>query len=55
MSRLLFVCRRLDERGATAIEYAIVAAVISVAVIVSLEALSISVTGQWDSVASAFD
>ncbi|MCW5772486.1 MAG: Flp family type IVb pilin [Rhodospirillaceae bacterium] len=40
-----------DEKGATAIEYALIAALVAVAIIVALEALGTSLGGLYDSVA----
>lgn len=40
-----------EEEGATAIEYALIAALVAVAIIVALEALGTSVGGLYDSVA----
>lgn len=48
--------RRLmrDSRGATSIEYAIIAAVMAVVLVAVLETLSGSVGGKWNSVSDAF-
>jgi pilus assembly protein Flp/PilA len=41
-----------DERGATAIEYALIAAIISVAVIASSKSIGTSLSGTFSTVAS---
>ena len=40
-----------DEQGSTAIEYALIAAIISIGLVVSLKAISDNVDGQFSSVA----
>ena len=42
-----------DERGATAIEYAMIAAGIAVAIVAAVNALGGSVKGMYDTVAAA--
>jgi pilus assembly protein Flp/PilA len=46
--------RRLihDDSGATAIEYALIASLIAVAIVTALQALGTSITGTFNSVAS---
>jgi pilus assembly protein Flp/PilA len=41
-----------DEKGATAIEYALIAALVSVAILVALEALGTSLGGLYNSMSS---
>jgi pilus assembly protein Flp/PilA len=43
-----------DESGTTAIEYALIATGISVAILTAVQALGASVTGLYDTVAGAF-
>lgn len=43
-----------NERGATAIEYAIIAAGIAVAVLASIQALGVNVVGLFETAADAF-
>lgn len=47
--------RRLlrQQDGATAIEYALIAAGIAMAIIVSVNALGVSVAGMWSAISSA--
>lgn len=45
----------LSRHGATAIEYAIVAAVVALMVVAALELLQGSVGGQWNTVANSFN
>ncbi|MGD9924003.1 MAG: Flp family type IVb pilin [Pseudorhodoplanes sp.] len=42
-----------DERAATAIEYAMIAAGIAVAIVAAVNALGVSVKGMYDSVSTA--
>jgi len=42
-----------DERGATAIEYALIAAGIAVAIVSAVNSLGVSVKGMYDSVSAA--
>jgi pilus assembly protein Flp/PilA len=42
-----------EEQGATAIEYALIAAGIAVAIVAAVNALGVSVLGMYQSVASA--
>ena len=42
-----------DERGATAIEYALIAAGIAAAIIITVNALGVSVKTMWTAVANA--
>ena len=44
-----------DESGATAIEYGLIAALISVAAIAALTSVGSSLTGMFNTVASALD
>ena len=44
-----------DESGATAIEYGLIAALISVAAITALTSVGSSLTGMFNTVASALD
>lgn len=46
-----FLC---DDSGATSIEYALIASIISVSIIVSLRLISTSLQGTFNSVSSAF-
>jgi pilus assembly protein Flp/PilA len=43
----------LDDEGATAIEYGLIAALVSVAAIVALQAMSLSLRGIFNDVATA--
>ena len=49
------LCRRLlrEQQGATAIEYALIAAGIAAAIIVSVNALGVSVVNMWSAISSA--
>lgn len=42
-----------DERGATAIEYAMIAAGIAVAIVAAVNALGVSVKGMYDTISAA--
>ena len=42
-----------DERGATAIEYALIAAGVAAAIVITVNALGVSVKTMWTAVASA--
>jgi pilus assembly protein Flp/PilA len=42
-----------DERGATAIEYAMIAAGIAVAIVAAVNALGVSVLGMYQTIAAA--
>lgn len=44
-----------DENGATAIEYAAIAGLLSIAIVTSVEALGTSVDGLFTQVANAFN
>ena len=44
-----------DESGATAIEYGLIAALVSVAAITALESLSTSLSGMFNHVSSTLD
>lgn len=46
---------RQDEKGATAIEYGLIAALISVAAIIAMQAIGTSLTGIFDTVSSTLD
>jgi pilus assembly protein Flp/PilA len=56
LSSLTFIVRRFlrDENGATAIEYAMIAAGIAVAVVGTVTALGTSVSGMFTKVQSAY-
>ncbi len=43
-----------DERGATAVEYAILAGLIVLAIVASLTAISSSISGNFDHISSVF-
>lgn len=43
-----------DTRGATAIEYAVLAAGIAIAILASVQALGVNVVGMFDTVEAAF-
>jgi pilus assembly protein Flp/PilA len=43
-----------DERGATAIEYAIIAAGVAVTIVTAISALSVNVKTMFNSIAAAF-
>lgn len=45
-----FLC---DERGATAIEYAMIAAGIAVAIVAAVNSLGVSVLGMYETIAAA--
>ena len=49
------LCRRflLQQQGATAIEYALIAAGIAAAIIVAVNALGVSVVNMWSAVSAA--
>ena len=47
----MFTAFLRDEGGATAIEYALIAALVAVAIIVAVEALGTSLGGLYDAVA----
>jgi pilus assembly protein Flp/PilA len=42
-----------DERGATAIEYAMIAAGIAVAIVAAVNSLGVSVKGMYDTISAA--
>ncbi len=42
-----------DERGATAIEYAMIAAGIAVAIVAAVNSLGVSVTGMYETISAA--
>jgi pilus assembly protein Flp/PilA len=42
----------LDERGATAIEYSLIAAMVAIAMLAGLKALGSGNSGSWDSTAN---
>ncbi len=44
-----------DERGATAIEYGLIAAIVGVGIVASLQNLTEALNGMFGSVAEAFD
>jgi pilus assembly protein Flp/PilA len=44
-----------DERGATAIEYGLIAALVAVAIIIALEAMGSSIAGMFEGVRSKVD
>jgi pilus assembly protein Flp/PilA len=52
---ILKVCRRclFEQQGATAIEYALIAAGIAAAIIISVNALGVSVVTMWTAIANA--
>ena len=45
---------RVQQSGATAIEYALIAALISIVLVAALGPLSVALTGAYQTVASAF-
>ena len=49
------LCRRFlhEQQGATAIEYALIAAGIAAAIIVAVNALGVSVVNMWSAVSAA--
>jgi pilus assembly protein Flp/PilA len=57
MRRILNLCQAHDflhdQRGATAIEYALVAAGVAAAIIVTVNALGVSVVNMWTTISSA--
>lgn len=46
---------RQDEKGATAIEYGLIAALISVAAIIAMQALGTSLSGMFTAISSTLD
>ena len=57
MDAILLMMRKLrtDERGATAIEYGLIVALIAVAVITALQGLGGGANGMWTNISSKVD
>ena len=53
--RMMFRRLRSDKRGATAIEYGLIAALIAVALVASVKNLGGGTSGMWSRVASNVD
>ncbi len=53
MSRLFFLQRLIsDQRGATAVEYGLICAMIVIAMIVALQGVANSTSAQWNMISS---